>query len=149
MDHAIVDSPVHASRSPTATPATALPTPRQPAANSPTDSASTTPDWCPGATPPRSPPPLLGDRERADDSHARDSNARAGGIPRTIGLALRTAALVNGGRTAPELLDEAVQRVLQRSPSTLALAHALVDQGAQLRRAGQRTAAQRAPAPRP
>ena len=85
---------------------------------------------------------LLGDLPYAQQL-ARDGieRARTSGIPRTIGLALRTAALVNGAGEPRELLNEAVH-TLQASPSRLALAHALVDQGAHLRRAGQRTAAQ-------
>jgi DNA-binding CsgD family transcriptional regulator len=67
--------------------------------------------------------------------------ARTWGVPRTTGLALRTSALVLGGARRLQLLGEAVD-ALEHSPSTLALAHALVDQGAQLRRTGRRVDAQ-------
>jgi DNA-binding CsgD family transcriptional regulator len=84
----------------------------------------------------------LGDLEHAQRlARAGLERARKSCAPRTIGLALRTSALAGGGAQALELLDEAVQ-TLQRSPSTLALAHVLVDQGAHLRRAGRRTDAQ-------
>jgi DNA-binding CsgD family transcriptional regulator len=83
----------------------------------------------------------VGERERAQRlARAGLERARAAGVPRTLGLALRTSALVEDDRCL-ELLDEAVG-VLERSPSTLALAQVLVDQGRQLRQAGHRTAAQ-------
>ena len=62
--------------------------------------------------------------------------ARAMGTPRAIGIALRTAALV---QTKPDLamLEEAVS-VLEHTRARLERARALVDLGAALRRAGQR-----------
>jgi DNA-binding CsgD family transcriptional regulator len=84
----------------------------------------------------------LGDLPYAQElARAGLERARRYGVPRPIGLALRTSALIDGGAQATELLDDAV-RMLQASPSKLSLAHALVDQGAHLRRAGKRTAAQ-------
>jgi DNA-binding CsgD family transcriptional regulator len=83
----------------------------------------------------------LGDRERAQRlARAGLDRARGAGVPRTLGLALRTSALVEDDRRL-ELLDEAVG-VLEQSQSTLALAQVLVDQGRQLRQVGRRTAAQ-------
>jgi len=66
--------------------------------------------------------------------------ARAFGLPRTLGVSLRAAGLVQGGDQGLGLLAEAVQ-TLERSPSPLELARALTDYGAALRRAGQRGAA--------
>ena len=66
--------------------------------------------------------------------------ARAFGLPRTLGVSLRAAGLVEGGEAGVELLAEAV-RTLERSPSPLELARALTDYGAALRRAGRRTQA--------
>jgi DNA-binding CsgD family transcriptional regulator len=84
----------------------------------------------------------LGDREHAQRlARAGLDRARTAGVPRTLGLALRTSALVDDDERRLELLDEAVH-VLERSPSELALAHVLVDHGTQLRHAGRRTAAQ-------
>jgi DNA-binding CsgD family transcriptional regulator len=83
----------------------------------------------------------LGDREHAQRlARAGLDRARAAGVPRTVGLALRTSALVDDDRRL-DLFDEAVG-VLERSPSTLALAQVLVDQGRQLRHDGRRTVAQ-------
>jgi DNA-binding CsgD family transcriptional regulator len=67
--------------------------------------------------------------------------AIAAGVPRAVGTALRTAAGVAERSESSELLGRAIE-VLERSPSKLALAHALVDHGAGLRRAGQRAQAQ-------
>ncbi|MCW2986397.1 MAG: transcriptional regulator, LuxR family, partial [Conexibacter sp.] len=62
--------------------------------------------------------------------------------PRSLGLALRAAALVeDDGEQGLVLLAEA-ERILEHGPSTLALAHVLVSRGAALRRAGRRTDAQ-------
>jgi DNA-binding CsgD family transcriptional regulator len=67
--------------------------------------------------------------------------ARWSGIPRALGLALRTqAATVTPERRLP-LLAEAVE-VLEPSPSALERTHALVELGAARRRAGQRSAAE-------
>ena len=66
--------------------------------------------------------------------------ARAFGAPRSIAMALRAVALTGppGGATA--LLEEAAM-VIESSPAVLARAYVLVDLGAALRRANQRTAA--------
>jgi DNA-binding CsgD family transcriptional regulator len=57
--------------------------------------------------------------------------------PRTLGIALRAAGLVEGGERGIELLRQAV-RVLEVSSARLEHARAMVDLGAALRRAGQR-----------
>jgi DNA-binding CsgD family transcriptional regulator len=57
--------------------------------------------------------------------------------PRTLGVALRAAGLVEGGTRGIELLRDAA-RVLGRSGARLEHARALADLGAALRRAGQR-----------
>jgi DNA-binding CsgD family transcriptional regulator len=86
----------------------------------------------------------LGDRNRARRlADAALDRARASGVPRAIGLALRTAAQVAEGERSLVLLREAVS-VLERSPSLVERAQASVELGAALRRAGQRNAA-RAP----
>jgi DNA-binding CsgD family transcriptional regulator len=59
--------------------------------------------------------------------------ARRFGAPRPIGVALRAAGLIEAGAAGIDLLTEAVQ-VLERSPSRLEHARALVDLGAALRR---------------
>jgi DNA-binding CsgD family transcriptional regulator len=67
--------------------------------------------------------------------------ARWSGTPRALGLALRTqAATITPERRLP-LLAEAAE-VLDRSPSALERAHALVELGAARRRAGQPSAAE-------
>jgi DNA-binding CsgD family transcriptional regulator len=66
--------------------------------------------------------------------------ARAFGARHPIGAALRVAGLVEGGERGRELLAESVE-VLQGSPARLARAQALVDLGAALRRANERSAA--------
>jgi DNA-binding CsgD family transcriptional regulator len=63
--------------------------------------------------------------------------ARAFKGPRTLGVALRAAGLVEGGRRGIELLHQAVP-VLEESGARLEHARALADLGAALRRAGQR-----------
>lgn len=63
--------------------------------------------------------------------------SRRFGAPRAIGVALRSAGLVEGGERGAALLREAVS-TLESSPSTLELARALIDLGATLRRAGKR-----------
>ena len=67
--------------------------------------------------------------------------ARSFGAPRAIGVALRAQALVGSPRERTDRLAEAVA-VLAGSPARLEHARALVDLGAALRAAGQRTAAQ-------
>ena len=66
--------------------------------------------------------------------------ARAFGSPRAIGTALRAAGLVAGDSERQTLLHEAVA-TLERSPSQLELARALVALGAAQHGAGQRTTA--------
>jgi DNA-binding CsgD family transcriptional regulator len=66
--------------------------------------------------------------------------ARRWGDPHTIGASLRMLGLVEGGEAGIALLREAVE-VLARSEARLEHAHALVDLGAALRRANQRTEA--------
>jgi DNA-binding CsgD family transcriptional regulator len=66
--------------------------------------------------------------------------ARRWGDPRSLGNALRVLGLVEGGEAGLALLREAVE-VLASSESRLEHARALVDLGAALRRANQRTEA--------
>jgi DNA-binding CsgD family transcriptional regulator len=79
----------------------------------------------------------LGDRDRAAAFALEELElARAYGTPRSLGMALRAAALASDeGRL--ELQREAVG-VLEDGPSPLELARVLVDLGATLRRSGQR-----------
>ena len=67
-------------------------------------------------------------------------NARAIGLPRAEGAALRAAGLVEGGEHGIDLLRDAVS-LLEQCPSRLELAQALTDLGAAMRRAGRRAAA--------
>ena len=76
-------------------------------------------------------------RELADDEVHR---ARSFGAPRAIGVALRAQALVGPPAERSDRLSEAIA-VLAGSPARLEHARALVDRGAALRAAGQRTAA--------
>ena len=69
--------------------------------------------------------------------------ARATGLPRPLGVALRAAGLLAGGERGTELLREAVATLI-RSPSRLEQARALTDLGGTLRRGGRRADA-RAP----
>ena len=66
--------------------------------------------------------------------------ARRWGDPHAIGASLRVLGLVEGGKAGIGLLTEAVE-VLARSEARLEHARALVDLGAVLRRANQRTEA--------
>ena len=66
--------------------------------------------------------------------------ARAIGLPRCVGVALRTQGLLAGGREGLELLERAVA-TLAASPARLEHARALCDLGAARRRARQRVAA--------
>ena len=66
--------------------------------------------------------------------------ARAAGLPRALGMALRALGLVESGDVGLELLAESVS-VLGTSQARVELARALADYGAALRRAGQRTRA--------
>jgi DNA-binding CsgD family transcriptional regulator len=83
----------------------------------------------------------LGQVSRAKElADALLERARWSGTARALGLALGTQAAVIGGTPGIALLAEAVQ-VLERSPSVLERAHALVALGAARRRARQRSAA--------
>lgn len=83
----------------------------------------------------------LGQRDRATAlARAELTEARRIGARRTLGVALRAAGLVTGGRPGLALLTEAVT-VLERSPSALERAHALVDLGTARRQAGDFAAA--------
>jgi DNA-binding CsgD family transcriptional regulator len=66
--------------------------------------------------------------------------SRRWGAPRTVGVSLRALGLVQGGKSGERLLREAVD-VLARSPARLEHARALVDLGAALRRANNRSEA--------
>jgi class 3 adenylate cyclase/DNA-binding CsgD family transcriptional regulator len=68
------------------------------------------------------------------------SLARAWGAPRTLGRALRTLGLIQGGEVGIALIREAVA-VLEPSPARLEHAYALANLGAALRRANQRAEA--------
>jgi DNA-binding CsgD family transcriptional regulator len=61
-------------------------------------------------------------------------------VPRELGMALRAAALVEGGKRSVDLLRESVA-VLEDSPARLEHARSLTDLGAALRRTGQRAGA--------
>jgi len=75
---------------------------------------------------------LLADSELAD--------ARRAGLPRAAGIALRTRGVLEGGKRGLDDLREAAE-VLAASGARLEHARALVELGAALRRANQRTAA--------
>jgi DNA-binding CsgD family transcriptional regulator len=83
----------------------------------------------------------LGNR---DDARRRAiaelDRARAFGLPRPLGVALRTLGVVEGGGAGIELLRESVS-ALEGSPGRLEHARALIDLGAALRRANQRAQA--------
>ena len=68
------------------------------------------------------------------------ADARRVGLPRSIGVALRTLGLLDGATVGIELLREA-EMVLRDSPARLEHARALVELGGALRRANQRAAA--------
>jgi DNA-binding CsgD family transcriptional regulator len=80
------------------------------------------------------------DRGREALSLAREEVelARGWGAPRALGVALRVRGLAEGGKAGLASLREAVE-VLEESPAQLELARALVDLGAALRRANQRS----------
>jgi DNA-binding CsgD family transcriptional regulator len=82
----------------------------------------------------------LGRQEAAALAAAELADVRAFGGSRALGVALRAAGLVTGGREGTELLAESVD-CLRRSPATLERAKSLVELGASLRRAGHRTEA--------
>ncbi|MDQ3866051.1 MAG: LuxR C-terminal-related transcriptional regulator, partial [Actinomycetota bacterium] len=86
----------------------------------------------------------LGKDERARTLAAEELElAQEWGAPRTLGRALRIAALVDDGGQQLQRLRSAVD-VLAKSPALLERAHTLTDYGAALRRASQRAEA-RAP----
>lgn len=66
--------------------------------------------------------------------------ARAFGAPRVLSIALRAGGLIAGGENGLALLAEAAE-VLEADEAPLEYARALVDYGAALRRANQRSAA--------
>jgi DNA-binding CsgD family transcriptional regulator len=66
--------------------------------------------------------------------------AREIGLPRAIGIGLRTLGLVEGGEEGLAHVEEAVS-VLEPSPARLEYARALIELGAAHRRANQRAAA--------
>jgi DNA-binding CsgD family transcriptional regulator len=76
-------------------------------------------------------------RQLADSELA---DARRAGVPRSAGIALRTRGMLEGGKRGLHDLREAAE-VLAASGSRLEHARALVELGAALRRANQRTAA--------
>lgn len=83
----------------------------------------------------------LGRAGRARElANALLERARWSGTARALGLALGTQGAVTGGERGLAMLAEAAE-VLERSPSVLERAHALVALGAARRRAGQRSAA--------
>jgi DNA-binding CsgD family transcriptional regulator len=63
--------------------------------------------------------------------------AREYGTPRTVGTALHAAGLLERGERGVDLMNEATA-VLADAPAPLERAHALIDLGAALRRAGRR-----------
>jgi DNA-binding CsgD family transcriptional regulator len=80
----------------------------------------------------------LGEQDRAAELAAEDLRlAQAFGAPHALGVALRAAGLVDGGSSGLERLGEAVA-VLDGSGFKLELARTLIEQGAALRRLGQR-----------
>jgi DNA-binding CsgD family transcriptional regulator len=66
--------------------------------------------------------------------------ARWSGVPRAIARAMRTAAVLAGGRERIDLLAAAAE-VLEGSPAALMRTHVLVELGAALRRDGHRSEA--------
>ena len=83
----------------------------------------------------------LGRQDDARSALADDVElARTFGGPRALGVTLRAAGVVEGGRHGLELLREAVA-VLEDSPALLERGRALVELGSALRRANQRRVA--------
>ncbi len=83
----------------------------------------------------------LGKREEARTLAAQElALARHWGAPRALGRALRLVGMVEGGEEGLALLRDAVA-VLAPSPARLEYAKTLIELGAALRRAGQRTEA--------
>lgn len=91
-------------------------------------------------------PAALAMLQRGDQAEARRlaadelELARAWGAPRALGVALRAAGLVEGGKRGLAQLGEAVD-VLSDSPAKLEHAKARAELGAALRRAGHRVQA--------
>jgi len=80
----------------------------------------------------------LGERAEARALSAEEvALAHVHNGPRTLGIALRSAGLVEGGTRGIELLDHAA-RVLEGSDARLEYARAMTDLGAAFRRVGQR-----------
>jgi DNA-binding CsgD family transcriptional regulator len=80
----------------------------------------------------------LGNQDRAAELAAEDLRlARAFGAPNAVGVALRAAALIEGGTRGMEQLSEAIA-VLDGTGVNLELARTLTERGAALRRAGYR-----------
>jgi len=80
----------------------------------------------------------LGERERAREmAQAELADVRGFGVPRALGIALRTAGLAQGGSQGLELLGDSVA-ALRHSPALLERAHSLAELGAALRRDGRR-----------
>ena len=85
-------------------------------------------------------------RALGDDAAAREAAteelelARIWGAPRAVGIALRGVATTSRGDEQVELLRQSVAE-LERSPARLELARSLVEHGAALRRARERSAA--------
>jgi DNA-binding CsgD family transcriptional regulator len=71
---------------------------------------------------------------------AERADAERIGIPRGIGVALRTAGMIEGGKRGLSMLGDAVD-ALAASPARLEQARAQVELGAALRRANRRAAA--------
>ncbi|HET6771323.1 MAG TPA: AAA family ATPase [Actinomycetota bacterium] len=69
-------------------------------------------------------------------------DARALGLPRAEGVALRAAGLLEGGKRGIELLNDSL-KALEQVDAQLERARTLVELGAALRRANQRSASQR------
>jgi tetratricopeptide (TPR) repeat protein len=83
----------------------------------------------------------LGDRASARDmAQAELAEAKRFGATRALGIALRTAGLVEGGEAGLALLTSSAA-ALRASPARLEQAHSLAELGAALRRAGRRTVA--------
>jgi DNA-binding CsgD family transcriptional regulator/tetratricopeptide (TPR) repeat protein len=83
----------------------------------------------------------VGDSDQAKAVAEQEvAGARAWGLPRRIGIALRTLGLLEGGERGLELLRESLS-VLEPSPARLEHARTLAEYGAALRRANRRAEA--------
>jgi DNA-binding CsgD family transcriptional regulator len=84
-----------------------------------------------------------GERERARELAGEEvALAQRFGVPRPLGVALRTLGLIEGGDAGIGLLEEAVE-TLAASQAELERARTLVELGAALRRSGRRADARR------